>query len=69
MVALGGRITSEIGVQGTATKWFNLFSKQLHDVQHIAEKVHGAKLHHGDDWHTTDSIKHWTYTIGTIIPI
>ncbi|XP_027908511.1 MLP-like protein 43 [Vigna unguiculata] len=62
-MTLAGKITSEIGVHATAAKWFNLFSTQLHHVQNLSDRVHGTKLHRGEDWHHTDSIKHWTYTI------
>ncbi|RDX87728.1 hypothetical protein CR513_30762, partial [Mucuna pruriens] len=60
------KISIEFGVHATATKWFNLLAKQLHDVQNLTERVHKAKLHHGDDWHDNESIKHWTSTIGYI---
>ncbi|CAJ1975444.1 unnamed protein product [Sphenostylis stenocarpa] len=62
-MSLSGVISTEVGVHSTAEKWFNLFSKQLHHVQKVAERIHGAKLHQGDEWHTNDSVKHWTYTI------
>jgi len=64
IMTLAGKITTEIGVHATAEKWFNLFAKQLHHVQNLAERVHGTKLHHGEDWHHPESIKHWTYVIG-----
>jgi len=67
IMTLAGKITSEIGVHATAAKWFNLFSTQLHHVQNLSDRVHGTKLHRGEDWHHTDSIKHWTYTIGNEI--
>jgi len=60
-----GKISTEIGVHATAAKWFNLFATKLHHVQNLAERVHGAKLHHGHDWHHSESIKQWTYVIGT----
>ncbi|KAK7342955.1 hypothetical protein VNO80_25913 [Phaseolus coccineus] len=62
-MTLSGKINTEIGVHATAAKWFNLFATQLHEVQNIAERVHGTKLHHGEDWHHNESIKHWTYVI------
>ncbi|KAL9298203.1 hypothetical protein ACSQ67_024099 [Phaseolus vulgaris] len=62
-MVLLGKISTEIGVHATAEKWFNLFATQLHDVQHLAERVHGTKLHQGEDWHHNDTIKHWTYVI------
>ncbi|KAK7313868.1 hypothetical protein VNO77_39070 [Canavalia gladiata] len=62
-MSLGGKISTEIGVHSTAAKWFKLFATQLHDVQHLTDRVHGTKLHHGEDWHHNETIKHWTYTI------
>jgi len=63
-MTLSGKISTEIGVHATAAKLFNLLSKQLHQVQNITERVHETKLHHGEDWHHNESIKHWTYVIG-----
>ncbi|KAL2347408.1 hypothetical protein Fmac_001408 [Flemingia macrophylla] len=62
-MSLAGKITSEIGVHATADKWFNLFATQLHHVQNLTDNVHATKLHHGNDWHHNESIKHWTYVI------
>ncbi|ESW05481.1 hypothetical protein PHAVU_011G182800 [Phaseolus vulgaris] len=62
-MALFGKISIEIGVHATAERLFKIFSTQLHDVQNIAESVHETKLHHGEDWHHNDSIKHWTYVV------
>ncbi|CAL0323138.1 unnamed protein product [Lupinus luteus] len=62
-MALTGKISTEIPIQAPPSKWFNLFAKQLHDVQHHAERVHQTKLHEGEDWHHNDTIKHWTYEI------
>ncbi|TKY68508.1 MLP protein [Spatholobus suberectus] len=62
-MSLVGKISTEIGVHATAAKWFNLFATQLHHVQNLTDRVHGTKLHHGDDWHHNESVKHWTYTI------
>jgi len=64
MSSLSGKISTEVGVHATAEKWFNLYSKNLHHIQNVAERIHGAKLHKGDEWHTNDSVKHWSYTIG-----
>jgi len=63
-MTLFGKISIEIGVHATAERLFKIFSTQLHDVQNIAESVHETKLHHGEDWHHNDSIKHWTYVVG-----
>ncbi|RDY11494.1 MLP-like protein 43 [Mucuna pruriens] len=62
-MSLVGKISTEIGVHATAAKWFNLFAKQLHHVQNLTDRVHGTKLHRGNDWHHSETIKHWTYTI------
>jgi len=63
-MTLAGKISIEVGVHATAEKWYNLFATQLHHVQNLAERVHGTKLHQGEDWHHNASIKHWTYVIG-----
>nr|ACU16259.1 unknown [Glycine max] len=62
-MSLAGKITTEIGVHATAAKWFNLFATQLHHVQNLTDRVHGTKLHQGEDWHHNETVKHWTYTI------
>ncbi|QCD85856.1 hypothetical protein DEO72_LG3g377 [Vigna unguiculata] len=62
-MSLTGKISTELPVHATAEKWFHTYAKRLHHIQHVAAKVHGTKLHEGDDWHTTDSVKHWTYTL------
>lgn len=69
MAALSGKVESEVEVQSPAAKFFNLFVTQLHDVQNITEVVHGTKVHQGD-WHGvgSDSVKHWTYTVGKPSP-
>ena len=64
-MALTGKLSTEIVVQAPAAKFFGLFAKQLHHVQNLYERVHGAKLHEGHDWHSIGgSVKHWTYVIG-----
>jgi len=63
-MSLTGKISIEIGVHATATKLFNILATQLHHVQNLTDRVHGAKLHHGEDWHHNESIKQWTSTIG-----
>ncbi|XP_057443933.1 MLP-like protein 43 [Lotus japonicus] len=40
-----------------------LYNNKLHDVQNITDAIHEGKLHHGEDWHESDSVKHWTYVI------
>jgi len=63
-MSLSGRISSETGVHATAAKMFSFFTKQLHHVQNITDRIHKAKLHDGHDWHHNESIKQWTYIIG-----
>ncbi|KAK7304541.1 hypothetical protein VNO77_42422 [Canavalia gladiata] len=61
-MVLTGKVSTELGIQTTAAKFFNLFVKQLHHVQNISDTVHEAKLHQGD-WHGIGSVKSWTYTV------
>ncbi|KAL9298214.1 hypothetical protein ACSQ67_024110 [Phaseolus vulgaris] len=63
IISLSGKISTELPVHATAEKWFHIMTKKLHHIQHVAGKIHGAKLHEGDDWHVNDSVKHWTYTL------
>ncbi|KAF7808698.1 MLP-like protein 43 [Senna tora] len=49
-MALKGKIGAEIKIHSPATKFFNLFITQLHEVQNITDVVHQTKLHKGD-WH------------------
>ncbi|KAK7342956.1 hypothetical protein VNO80_25915 [Phaseolus coccineus] len=44
-MSLSGKISTELPVHATADKWFHTFTNQLHHIQHVADKVHGAKLH------------------------
>ncbi|KAJ1427924.1 START-like domain superfamily [Sesbania bispinosa] len=59
---LTGKVTTEFGIRSPAHKFFNVFVKQLHDLQNIAERVHEAKVHQGD-WHGIGSVKNWTVTV------
>ncbi|MED6107765.1 hypothetical protein PIB30_017257 [Stylosanthes scabra] len=62
---LSGKITLEVGIQVPAAKFFEVFTKQLHNVKDICGRVQGAKLHEGDDvWHNHDSVKQWTCVVG-----
>ena len=63
-MALTGKISTEIVIQAPAAKFFDLLGKQLHQVQNHCERVHETKLHEGDDWHSSGSVKHWTYVVG-----
>ncbi|MED6171725.1 hypothetical protein PIB30_043442 [Stylosanthes scabra] len=63
-MALSGKLSTEIVIQAPAGKFFNLVSKNIPNVQNICERVHGTKLHEGEDWHSVgDSVKQWTYVI------
>ncbi|KAK7304542.1 hypothetical protein VNO77_42423 [Canavalia gladiata] len=62
-MALSGKVSTELEIQATAAKFFNLFVERLHHFQNILDTIHETKLHEGDDWHDTRSVKHWTYTI------
>ncbi|TKY73101.1 MLP protein 43 [Spatholobus suberectus] len=62
-MALTGKITTELGIHTPAAKFFNLFAKQLHHVKNVTDRIHDGKVHHGDDWHSSESVKHWSYTI------
>ncbi|KAJ1427936.1 START-like domain superfamily [Sesbania bispinosa] len=59
---LTGKVTTEFGIRSPAHKFFNVFVKQLHDLQNIAERVHEGKVHQGD-WHGIGHVKIWTFTV------
>ncbi|MED6222627.1 hypothetical protein PIB30_066090 [Stylosanthes scabra] len=62
-MAISGKISVEFEIQVGATKYFNILTKEFHNIQNICERVHGANLHQGHDWHCTDSVKQWTCLI------
>ncbi|KAK7243909.1 hypothetical protein RIF29_38722 [Crotalaria pallida] len=62
-MALTGKVSSEHVIKAPVEKWFNFFSNTLHHIPKVAERVHEANLHQGDDWHTIDSVKNWTFII------
>ncbi|CAL0323175.1 unnamed protein product [Lupinus luteus] len=62
-MALTGKLSTEIPIKASPSKWFHLFANKLYDVQNHAERLHHTKLHEGEDWHHKDTIKHWTYEI------
>ncbi|GAU30395.1 hypothetical protein TSUD_364410 [Trifolium subterraneum] len=62
-MVLAGKLITEIGIKSSADKFYNFFVSQLHDVQNICEGVHGTKIHEGEDWHDTETVKHWTHVI------
>lgn len=68
-MVLAGKLSTELGIKAPGAKFFNILSSQLHQVQNICERVHVAKLHEGEDWHHSDSVKHWTYVIGNYFSI
>ncbi|KAK7283952.1 hypothetical protein RIF29_13702 [Crotalaria pallida] len=61
-MSLKGKITDEFGVRSPAAKFFHFIAKQLHQVQHITDRVHEGKVHEGD-WHGLGSVRDWTYVI------
>ncbi|AET02678.1 putative START-like domain-containing protein [Medicago truncatula] len=62
-MVLAGKLMTELGIKTPADRFFKLFASELHEVQKHCERVHHTKLHEGEDWHHTDSVKHWTYVI------
>lgn len=63
-MVLVGKLSTELGIKASSSKFYNLFASQLNDVQNLCENIHHTKLHQGEDWHGSDSVKHWTYVIG-----
>jgi len=66
-MVLSGKLSTEVGIKTPADKFYNLFITELHEVQNLCERIHHTKLHEGEDWHHTDSVKHWTYVIGNYV--
>jgi len=62
-MVLKGKMVTELGIRSPAVKFFNVFAKQLHNLQDIVDKVYDGKLHEGD-WHDTGSVKSWNLTTG-----
>ncbi|MED6212565.1 hypothetical protein PIB30_084661 [Stylosanthes scabra] len=63
-MALTSKLSIETPISSPAAKFFNLMARQLHHVQNVCERIHGAKLNVGNDWHSIGgSVKHWTYII------
>ncbi|XP_058766258.1 MLP-like protein 34 [Vicia villosa] len=62
-MVLAGKLITELGIKTPADKFFKLFASELHEVQNICERIHHTKLHEGEDWHHSDTVKHWTYVI------
>ncbi|RDY10097.1 MLP-like protein 43, partial [Mucuna pruriens] len=60
-MVLKGKVVTEIEIRSSAVQIFNIFAKQLHNLQNIANGVHEGKLHEGD-WHDIGSIKSWSIT-------
>ncbi|XP_057726389.1 MLP-like protein 31 [Arachis stenosperma] len=60
---LSGKISIEVGIEVPAAKFFDVLAKQFHKVQNICGRIQGAKLHEGDDWHCTHSVKQWTSVV------
>lgn len=68
VLPLTGKVTTELGIQNPAAKFFSVLVQQLHNVQNISERVHETNLHQGD-WHDIGSVMSWTFTTGTLIYI
>ncbi|KAK2407606.1 MLP protein [Trifolium repens] len=62
-MVLAGKLSTELGIKTPTDRFFKLFSSELHEMQNICERVHATKIHEGEDWHDTETIKHWTYVI------
>ncbi|XP_058766986.1 MLP-like protein 43 [Vicia villosa] len=62
-MVLSGRLSTEVGIKTPADKFFKLYASELHELQNHCERIHHAKLHEGEEWHDTDTVKHWTYVI------
>ncbi|WJX66426.1 hypothetical protein P8452_50983 [Trifolium repens] len=62
-MVLAGKLSTELGIKSSGAEFFNVFTAQLHDVANICDRIHASKLHEGDDWHHSESVKHWTYVI------
>ncbi|CAL5196482.1 unnamed protein product [Lathyrus oleraceus] len=62
-MVLAGKLITELGIKTPADKFYKLFASELHEVQNYCERVHHTKLHEGEDWHHSDTVKHWTYVI------
>ncbi|XP_058745724.1 MLP-like protein 34 [Vicia villosa] len=63
-MVLAGKLITELGIKTPAEKFYKLFQSELHEVQNHCERIHHTKLHEGEDWHDTETVKHWTYVIG-----
>ncbi|CAL5196486.1 unnamed protein product [Lathyrus oleraceus] len=62
-MVLAGKLSTELGIKAPADKFFKVYTSELHELQNHCENIHAAKLHEGDDWHHSDTVKHWTYVI------
>ncbi|KAF7827663.1 MLP-like protein 43 [Senna tora] len=62
-MGLSGKLETEIEVKAPSGKFFHHLTKELHNVQHITDSIHGAEFHEGDEWHTIGSVKTWTYIV------
>ncbi|XP_058766985.1 MLP-like protein 28 [Vicia villosa] len=62
-MVLAGKLIAELGIKTPADKFFKLYATELHELPNHCERIHHAKLHEGEEWHDTDTVKHWTYVI------
>ncbi|PNX81411.1 MLP-like protein [Trifolium pratense] len=63
-MVLVGKLSTELGIKTSADKFFKLFASEIHELQNICGSVHETNLHEGDEWHHSDSVKHWTHILG-----
>ncbi|MED6107766.1 hypothetical protein PIB30_017258 [Stylosanthes scabra] len=62
-MALSGKLSIEAPIQTPPAKYFNIFVTQFHNFQNICSKIPEAKIHEGDNWHVTHSVKNWTLIV------
>jgi hypothetical protein len=63
-MVLVGKLSTEVGIKTSGDKFFKLFASEIHELQNICGSVHETKLHEGEEWHHSDSVKHWTHILG-----
>ncbi|WJX93171.1 hypothetical protein P8452_74731 [Trifolium repens] len=62
-MVLAGKLSTEVGIKTSGDKFFKLFASEIHELQNICGSVHETKLHEGEEWHHSDSVKHWTHIL------
>ncbi|CAI8605514.1 unnamed protein product [Vicia faba] len=61
-MTLCGKVFTEYEIEASATKFYNIFRKQLQNIPNISPEVHGARVIEGD-WESIGSVIQWKYTI------